>query len=321
MAITIHGATSRGAEGLTTIMNHHQTEMGKSIERVSTGLRINHAGDDSAGNAISEKMMTQIRALDQSQDNTQDANALLNIADGAVTSMVEIIQKMRSKALEAAQGSLTSDEREVLQNEMDQLKESAEGMAFVTQNGRHILTGTFGAIDEAVTYGSEATNDFGKIFTDGTKNEETKLAFSNISWSKENPSRAMNFQVGPESGDVITTHLMDMSKIFKDVSIDVSSVENSVNTAKSLETALTRALFQQTEIGVIQERLEFTSANLQTQSDDNTEALSTIRDADLAKEMTNYVKNNVLMQATQSMMAQANTTLASFINLINGSQV
>ena len=109
--------------------------------------------------------------------------------------------------------------------------------------------------------------------------------------------------------------------IFSDVTIDVSTTDNAALTAKSLDTALTRALYQQAEIGTIQERLEYTTDNLQMISNETTEALSTIQDADMAKEMTNYVKNNVLMQATQSMMAQANTSLATFIDLIRDSQV
>ena len=128
----------------------------------------------------------------------------------------------------------------------------------------------------------------------------------------------MYFQLGPNRNDGVITHLMNLTEnyIFKDVTIDVSSVDAASKTARSLDKALTRALYQQTEIGSLQERLDFTSENLQMISNETTNALSTIQDADMAKEMTNYVKNNVLMQATQAMMAQANTSLASFIDLI-----
>ncbi|MBQ7197802.1 MAG: flagellin, partial [Selenomonadaceae bacterium] len=106
MAMTINGQFSQGADNLTTIMNRHQTEMGKSLEKVSTGKKINHAGDDSSGNAISEKMLAQIRGLDQSQENTQSAYSLLKVADAAITSIVDIVRAMKTKALEAANDSL-----------------------------------------------------------------------------------------------------------------------------------------------------------------------------------------------------------------------
>ena len=315
MSLTIHGPMSRGAEGLTTIMNNHQTEMGKSLERVSTGLKINHAGDDSAGNAISEKMLTQIRALDQGQTNTQNANSLLNVADAAITSMIDVIRAMRTKALEAANGAIGDDEREALKNEIYQLRDQVTSAAMVTHNGRHLLTGDYGAIEEAVTYENGAAS-YGS-------DSSTSLSFKDISWKNDDENRRLYFQVGANKGDVITANFMNMTEdyIFSDVMLDVSTTSNAAITAKSLEKALTRALYQQAEIGTIQERLEYTSENLQMVTDDTTEALSTIQDADMAKEMTNYVKNNVLMQATQSMMAQANTSLATFIDLIRDSQV
>ena len=315
MSLTIHGPMSRGAEGLTTIMNNHQTEMGKSLERVSTGLKINHAGDDSAGNAISEKMLSQIRGLDQGQENAQNANSLLKIADSAITSMIDVIRAMRTKALEAANDSLSQDDREALTNEINQLRDQVTASALVTHNGRYLLTGDYGAIEEAVTYENGIAYD-----SDGA---ETSLSFNDISWKNDDEDRRLYFQVGEHKGDVITTNLMNMTEkyIFSDVTIDVSTTDNAALTAKSLDTALTRALYQQAEIGTIQERLEYTTDNLQMISNETTEALSTIQDADMAKEMTNYVKNNVLMQATQSMMAQANTSLATFIDLIRDSQV
>lgn len=315
MALTIHGSMSRGAEGLTTIMNSHQMEIGKSIEKISTGLRINHAGDDSAGNAISEKMLTQIRALDQGQTNTQNATSLLNVADAAITSMIDVIRAMRTKALEAANDSIGDDEREALKNEIYQLRDQVTSAAMVTHNGRQLLTGDYGAIEEAVTY----ENGVASYGSDSS----TSLSFNDISWKNDDEDRRLYFQVGAQKGDVITANLMNMTEdyIFSDVMLDVSTSSNAAITAKSLDKALTRALYQQAEIGTIQERLEYTSENLQMVTDDTTAALSTIRDSDMAKEMTNFVKNNVLMQATQSMMAQANTTLASFIDLIKGSQV
>lgn len=316
MALTIHGPLSRGSEGLVTIMNDHQTTMQKSLERVSTGLKINHSGDNAAGKAISDKMLAQIRGLDQGQENTQNANSMLNIASAAVSSMIDIIRAMRTKALEAANDSLSEDDRIALTNEINQLKDQVTSSALTTHNGRYLLTGDYGAIEEAVTYDSDGVAHD----SDGST---TKLSFSDISWKSDDLDRRLYFQVGPEKDAVITANLMNMTAeyIFSDVKINVASTDEAAETARSLDTALTRALYQQAEIGSVQERLEYTSENLQMSTADTTDALSTIQDADLAKEMTNYVKNNVLSQATQAMMAQANTSLATFIDLIRESIV
>lgn len=301
MALTINGQFAAGADGLLTVMNTHASEMGKSIQRVSTGLKINSTKDDAAGKAVSDKMQSQIRALDQGQQNTQNANSLLSVADAAISSIVDALTQMRAKALQGASDALTSDERDVLLNELNQLKDQVSSSALVTQNGRYLLNGDYGTIEEAVTYD-----------TDG---DASKLHMNDFSWKGDN---AIHFHVGPERNDTVVAHLMDMTgdKLFKDVTIDVSSVEASQKTAEDLNRSLTRALYQQTEIGSIQERLELTSDNLQTVSDNTSEALSVIQDADMAKEMTKYVKNNVLMQATQSMLAQANSSLANFLDLM-----
>ena len=304
MSMTINGQLVNGSDNLTTIMNRHQTVMGKAIEKISSGKRINHAGDDSSGNAISEKMMTQIRALDQSNDNTQDANSLLSVASGAISSMIDVIQAMKAKALEASSSALGEDERTALGNELNYLRDQVEGAAQVTFKGMNLLTGNYGTIEEAAIYDD-----------DGNEVERDELSFKDFSW-KEGSDNALYFQVGPEKNFGITTHLMDMTKLFDGVEIDVSTIDGAAKTAKALDKSLTRALYQQTEIGSLQERLEFTSDNLQMMSNETTGALSTLQDADMAKEMTEFVKTNVLMQATQAMMAQANSNLASVVDLV-----
>ena len=326
MAITVNREIVQGADSLHTILGRHLSGMNKSLMKVSTGLDINSAGDNPAGKGISERMQVQIRALDQSQENTQAANSLLKVADVAITSIVDALRQMRTKALEASNSTLNSDDRVALTNELNQLKEQiVNGNAMVTHNDRHLLTGEYGVIEETFNYSAE---DYEPIttYTDSDGNEvivpssvlkedaEGELSFSSFSWKKGGPS--ISFQVGPDRNSTVITHLRDMTSIFDDFEIDVSDEEKSLKLFHNLDKALTRALYQQTEIGSIQERLTFTSENLQLVSDNTQEALSVIQDADMAKEMTQYVKHNMLMQATQAMMAQANTTLTSFLDLI-----
>ncbi len=308
----ISGYLIKGADGLTTVMNNHSTEMSKSMEKVSSGLRINHSGDDAAGKAISEKMLSQIRSLDQSQQNTQSASSLLGVAEAAITSIVDVVQQMKAKALQGADDTLTTDERNALKYELEQLSSQIDASSLVSQNGRYLLNGSFGKINETLqdvmTY--EVTDENGQTVT-----TEGVLNFNSFDWEDGN---AMYFQVGPDKGDSLMVHLGNMTKdyILKDVTLDVSTSENAMKTSKALEKSLTRALYQQVEIATVQERLDSTMNNLQESSIDTTAALSAIQDADMAKEMTNFVKHNVLMQATQAMMAQANTSMASFLDLI-----
>lgn len=313
MPIRMSGYLIRGADGLTTIMNNHSTEMSKSIEKVSSGLRINHSGDDAAGKAISEKMLSQIRSLDQSQQNTQSANSLLGVAEAAVTSIVDVIQQMKAKALQGADDTLTTDERKALEFEINQLSSQVDASSLVSQNGRYLLNGNFGKINETL-------QDVTIYDSEGNEGTKEVLNFNSFDWEND---QAMYFQVGPDKSDSLLVHLGNMTKdyIFKDVmnedgKFDVSTSENAIKLYNDLDKSLTRALYQQVEIATVQERLDFTMSNLQEVTDDTTAALSTIQDADMAKEMTNFVKHNVLMQATQAMMAQANTTMASFIDLI-----
>lgn len=309
----ISGYLVKGADGLTTIMNNHSTEMSKSIEKVSSGLRINHSSDDAAGNAISERMRSQIRSLDQSQQNTQSANSLLGVAEAAVSSIVDVLQQMKAKAIQAADDTLTEDERVAVKYELDQLSSQIDASSLISHNGRYLLNGSFGKLNETVedvtTY---LTDEEGTPIPNTT---EGKLDFNSFNWEDDN---YMYFQTGPDKGDGVLVHLGSMTKdyILKNVDIDVSSSEKAMKTATALDKSLTRALYQQVEIASVQERLDLTMSNLQEVTDDTTAALSSIQDADMAREMTNFVKHNILMQATQSMMAQANTSMASFLDLI-----
>lgn len=322
MPMTIHGPYARGADGLTTIYNNNQSAMAKSIEKVSTGQKINHAGDDPAAKAISDKMLAQIRSLDQGEQNTQNANAFLKIADAAISSMVDIITSMREKAIQASSDYLNVEDRKAIQLEIDQLAAQVDSAALVKYNGRTLLNGDFGTIQEAVRYDADnnkfVNNDAtGTTIVDENGNEVNRdLQFTDMTW--KNDGNSVYFQTGPDKDDGILTHLMDMTKeaLFKDVNLDVSTIENAHDTIKGLDSALTRALFQQTVIGSVQQRLDHTATNLQETTANTQDALSTIKDADMAREMTNYVKHNMLLQATQAMMANANTTLSSFIDLI-----
>ncbi len=314
MAFTIHGEMARGADGLTTIMNRHQTAMGKSIEKISTGLKINHAGDDSAGKAISEKMQTQIRALDQSESNTQSAGALLGIAETAVMSIIDVLTDMHTKAVEAA-GASNDDDRALINYEIQTLKNTVINEMKVQYNGHSLFGGTYGKVLETVGDMQKYVGDYEDAALDGKE-----LHIADMSWKvmgdDPNEDRAMYFQVGPNTGDVITAHFMNMDKLFDGMTIDVSTKDAAETTKASLDNVMKRVFYQLAEIGSLQQRLEFTSNNLQEINVDTQSALSVIQDADMAKEMSNFVKNNVLMQATQAMMAQANTTLNSFVSLI-----
>jgi flagellin len=246
----------------------------KSLEKLSSGLRINRAGDDAAGLAISEKMRGQIRGLDQATRNSQDGISLIQTAEGALNETHSILQRMRELAVQAGNDTNTSEDRTQLQTEITQLQSEIDRISTTTQfNTKGLLDGSF----------------------TGT------------------------LQVGANGGQVISFNIGTMNAASLSVDgTNVSLDDNSTcSTAISnIDAALTRVSTQRANLGALQNRLEHTINNLSTSSENLSAAESRIRDVDMAKEMTEYTKNNILSQAAQSMLAQANQQPQGVLQLL-----
>ena len=426
------------------ILNKNQSALAKSLQKVSSGMKINDAGDDASGYAISERMRVQIRSLDQDKQNTQNGNSMMKTAEGAVASTVEILKTLKEKAINAANDTNTDEDRRTIQKEINQMVDQIDDNALATYNGKYLVDGSRNSVGTATcttlsnsalstasawgstltslqsrqneslniqstdnvtisyvrqgkTYtttfsvGTNALSDiiaktayngtdslkgsslvdtanvtagawigldksgnsvytadnktalsissaaagtsyqisaFTIGITDNTgalrKTANTALDAFNERIRSENKSvdNALVLQTGVKSNQAIKVSMTDMRSLalgMKGMDGSVISVQtqDKANAAiNSIDSALQKALDEQANIGAVQTRLRYTASNLTTASENVQNSESTIRDADMAKEMTEYTKNNVLLQAAQSMLAQANQNSSAVLSLL-----
>ena len=430
-------------------MNRNNNSLSKSLEKVSSGMKINSAADDASGYAISEKMRVQIRSLDQANQNAQNGNKLLKTAEGAVSSTLDILKTLKEKVVNAANDTNTTSDRQIIQDELNQAIDQINDNANVTFNGKTLVDGSMNkAIKTATT--SAFTNQTlssgtisastltslqdrdgntldikstdkikvsfvqnGKTFTTEYSASTTKLSdifatvtstataaagasygfsstisqtssigldatgtssytadggsaitvagltngteqqisgfsisvsgvdgnvrksinakldtFTNTIKAQDiSNNNALTLQIGTQSNQSINVGLSDMrakalglqgtdtlTGVVKN--IDVTTKDNANVAINVLDTAISKVLSEQTKIGAVESRLDYTSSNLTTASENVTAAESTIRDANMAQEMTEFTKNNILMQASQAMLAQANQSTQNVLSLL-----
>ncbi|MFP3727374.1 flagellin Hag [Priestia filamentosa] len=253
--------------------------MSKNMEKLSSGLRINRAADDAAGLSISEKMRSQIRGLDQASKNAQDGISLLQTAEGGLNETHDILQRMRELVVQAGNtGTQGTDDLSAIQKEITALQDEIGGTTDGTSKGI-----------------ADRTQFNGKNLLDGSFNAQT-------------------FQIGANVDQTISVSIGDMSAKTlgsTDVKIDQIDVTDFTTTdftkqLDSIDTAIKTVSSERSTIGAVQNRLEHTINNLNTQNENLTSAESRIRDVDMAKEMMAQTKNSILSQASQAMLTQAN---------------
>ena len=393
----------------------------KSMEKLSSGLRINRAGDDAAGLSISEKMRAQIRGLDQASTNAEDGISMIQTAEGALTETHSILQRMRELSVQSSNDTNVSTDRAAIQAEMDELTKEVDRIANTTEfNTQKLLDGSFsgkfqiganegqdmdlniGKMDAASlgltstveisetkaltadsnikdgTYTVEGTNIkdtngniVGSVKTNNTLNFNGKdTAFENtlisdgatielkngnatITNKLDTATAAKNLtSLAPGSYEVKGTNLIkdgelvgtvdttnkkivlnDKTEIaeanlgFADGKLkdgvkftvngsDVSTQKNAAGTIETVNAAIEKVSTQRSKLGAVQNRLEHTVNNLNTSSENLTAAESRIRDTDMASEMSEYSKNNILQQAAQAMLAQAKSAPEQVLQLL-----
>lgn len=254
-------------------MKTNTTSTGKAIEKLSSGLRINRAGDDAAGLAISEKMRSQIRGLNQGSTNAQDGISLVQTTEGALTETHSMLQRLKTLAVQSSNGTYTDSDRALIQKEVDQLTTEITRIASQTEfNGLNVLS---------------------------------------------NNNQTVKFQVGNKDGQTISVTMKAMDA--KALGIDKLDMKTSINAPKTLttiEAAIKTVSEHRATLGAVQNRLEHTIASTDTTSENLQASESRIRDTDMAKEMMEYTKSNILTQAAQSMLAQANSAPNSVLSLL-----
>ena len=277
------------------------TAQGKSMEKLSSGLRINRAGDDAAGLSISEKMRGQIRGLDQASRNAQDGISLIQTAEGGLNETHAILQRQRELIVQAGnQGTIQDEDLEAIQAELDELNKELDGIAERTEfNGKKLLDGTF----------------TGSLQIGANAGQQLELAIYSAA--------------GAATDDTATTDVDEtLAKGYsaKDLAVHTLTVKETVaadGTVTGFETniaavdaAIKTVSKARSSLGANQNRLEHTINNLGTASENLTAAESRIRDADMAKEISEQAKQSILAQASQAMLAQANQQPQSVLSLL-----
>lgn len=262
----------------------NQSALSKNLEKLSSGYRINRAGDDAAGLAISESMRSQINGLNQASKNAEDAVGLIQTAEGALTEVHSMLQRMTTLATEAANGTYNSTARANIQAEVDELLNEIDRIANNT--------------------------DFNGI--------------KPLKYQADGKYTNMTFQIGPSGAEIIgvATSGMTASGISKDlaglreVGVGTTSTLAANKAISIIKSAIDTVSKYRAKLGAAQNRLEHTIANLDVTSENIQAAESRIRDTDMADEITAFTKNNILLQASQSMLSQANATPQSVLSLL-----
>ncbi len=290
-----------GAMNANRNMNINSGNASKSMEKLSSGLRINKAGDDAAGLAISEKMRGQIRGLDQASANAQDSISLIQTAEGALNETHSILQRMRELAVQSSNDTNTTVDRGEIQKEVDELAKEITRIANNTEfNSKKLLNG-------GADSGSAVTNADDLTFHIG----------ANAGQNIELVIGAMDAKTLGVTGVAVTnvSATGNVAAVTVD-GIDISTQSDADTAITSIQSAIETVSAERSKLGAYQNRLEHTIANLGTSSENLTSAESRIRDVDMAKEMSTFSKNNILSQAAQAMLAQANQQPQQVLQLL-----
>jgi flagellin len=265
-------------------LNANSTMLGKSMEKLSSGYRINKAGDDAAGLALSEKLRSQIRGSQKASDNVQDGINVLNIADGALQSVTNSLQRMRELAVQAGNDTYNSAQRSSMKAEFDQLASGINQIATSTQfNGVKLLNGTATAL--RIQIGANATSGV------DTLDLGAAGAFAGVT----------------SSGLGLTG-----------TSIGFDSNAKALTTISALDDAIDTVNSQRGTIGAISNRLETTATNLATNVENTSASESRIRNVDVAAESAKMSQYQILQQAAAAMLSQANQTPQLALQLLKG---
>jgi len=260
-------------------------EVDKSMQKLSSGLRINKAGDDASGLAVSEKMRTQIQGLRQAERNTEDGMSFVQTAEGYLDQTAQIIQRMRVLAIQSANGIYQSNDRQLIQVEVSALIDEVDRIASQAEFNRfNILTGEFSRVNAKASM----------WFHMGANMNQRKRVYIGT-------MTAQAFKMRDGTGAI---------------TLSLSSPDGANSALGVLDTALQGLSKQRADLGAYYNRLEMTAKGLMTAFENTQAAESRIRDADMAETMVDFTKNQVLVQSGTSMLAQANLQPQSVLRLL-----
>ena len=264
-------------------------DLGKDMRELSSGLRINRAGDDASGLAVSEKMRTQIRGLRQAERNTEDGVSFIQPTEGYLQESQDILQRIRELAVQAANGIYTDEDRMLIQVEVSQLVDEVNRIASHAQfNTLNMLTGRFSNPNEG-----------------------------------GNPVSSMWFHIGANMDErrrvyigTMTAAALGIQNVQDGTAISISSVDKANTTIGLVDEALTKVSKQRSNLGAYQNRLELTAKGLMIAHENTIASESRIRDTDMAESSVQLAKDSILQQSNLAMLAQANTMGQGILRLI-----
>ena len=347
-------------------LTNNNSAVSKNLEKLSSGYKINRAGDDAAGLAISEKMRAQITGLNTAQKNAQDGVSLVQTAEGALTEVHSMLNRMVELADQSANGTYDNAvDRANLQKEITSLKDEIDRIADSTNfnginlldgslqdgatvkvgmtgtmngvaitpdtNGAYKLDGTF-KVGDAITINGktytykdnadgadgETFKDYATLITAAGKNGVT-VGGGGATATATKAGKELTLQIGDTSADFnqMTVGVKDMhTKALGIDAIDISTQDGAQKAVDLIKTAINSVSSTRGDLGAIQNRLEHTINNLSVTAENMTAAESRIRDVDMANEMMAYTKNNILVQSSQAMLAQANQIPQGVLQLL-----
>ena len=292
-------------------LTNNNSSVGKNLEKLSSGYKINRAGDDAAGLAISEKMRAQITGLETAQKNAEDGVALVQTAEGALTEVHSMLNRMVALATQSANGTYSTANRQEMQKEILRLNEEIDRISETANfNGTKLFSGfKAGATSQKITLhvgdSHEKANQLKVTFQ--KMNSSSLGLHSTDSTTFVKTLGTGTFTVGNDTkgANAVTIKNIDLTK--------ADSARHAISVAQA---AIDMVSSMRSDFGAMQNRLDHTINNLSVQTENITAAESRIRDVDMAKEMMAYTKNNILVQSAQAMLAQANQVPQGVLQLL-----
>lgn len=267
-------------------LGSNNANLGQSLERLSSGLRVNRGADDAAGLAISEKLRSDIRAINQVVRNSNDGISIINTAEGALSQQSAMLTRMRELAAQAATGSVGSTERQTIQREFGALRDELDRITAVTEfNGQKL---TDGSLSSSVAAGGHVI---------------IQIGFKSTSNDRINLNTAVDVTAIDSTGLSINT-------------LSVTAAAQALTALSSINSAISKVTDARGRLGAVQNRFTYTIANLQISAENLQAAESQIRDADYASEISQFTRNQILVQASTAILAQANLVPQTVLQLL-----
>ena len=268
-------------------LSSNNSAVAKNLEKLSSGYKINRAGDDAAGLAISEKMRAQITGLETASKNAEDAVSLVQTAEGALTEVHSMLNRMVALATQSANGTYNGTNRGSMNEEVDQLKSEIDRILSTTNfNGMQLFTS-----DQTITF---------QVSETGIRDAQIGIKMSRMNTS---------------TLEINNVHISNPASATSG-SVDAAGQTNARAQISVINAAIDKVSKLRGTFGAMQNRLEHTINNLAVSTENITASESRIRDVDMAKEMMAYTKNNILVQSAQAMLAQANQVPQSVLQLL-----